>query len=461
MKKIYFIEAKSPGKHIYSLIKQPRLGTAILATILNKHGYESKVRIEDIAEIDWEEVKKADLIGISLITSTAPRAFHLAQISRSMGKPVVMGGPHSTFLPKESLKYADYVVRGEGEKTIVELVECLNAGKPLNNILGLSFKKNGRIIHNPDRPLIQDLDSIPIPDLKLIYKWKKIKAIPFATSRGCPYGCKICSVIQMFGRKYRFNSVERVIKDLKNVISDYPGKHVFFIDDNFAANKERTKELLRTMIKEKIRLVWSAQVRTDIARDLELVSLMKEAGCYIVFIGFESINPATLKQYDKHQTVEDIENCIVVLRKAGINIHGMFVTGGEEDDIKTIRETLKFAKKRRISSIQFLMLTPLPGTPVFEELKREGRLIHMEWDKYDAHHAVFIPKSMTPFELHKETLEAMLKFYSRGAIIKKLLQGEFFYAGAYWYGNKTAKKVLKSANEYLRQLGIIIRMNPR
>lgn len=453
IKEVYFIEAGSPGKHIYSFIKQPRLGTVILATILEELGYTSKTFIEDITEPDWKELMKADLVGISSITSTAPRAWQLANYFQALRIPVVLGGPHFTFLPKEGLHYADYVVRGEGEKTIVELVEYLKEGKPLHDILGLSFKENGKIIRNPDRPLIQDLDSVPIPNLKLIKGWRKIKAIPIATSRGCPFGCKFCSVIQMFGRKYRFNSVERTIKELKSVVLEYPGKHVFFIDDNFAANKKRTRELLERIISGGIQIEWSAQVRTDIARDLELVDLMKKAGCYTVFVGFESINPATLEHYHKHQTVADIENCITVFKKAKINIHGMFVTGGETDNIETIRETGKFAKKRGIPSTQFLMLTPLPGTPVFEELKREGRLIHTDWDKYDAHHAVFVPKLMTPSELHIETLKAMADFYSWKSVIRNFFQGKFFYAWVSMYGGKAAAKALRAAPDYLKKIG--------
>ena len=185
-------------------------------------------------------LKNADIIGLSSITSTAPRAFQLAKRFRSMGIPVVMGGPHSTFLPEESLRYADYVVRGEGEETIVELIEHLESERSLDDIKGLSYTEGDAFIHNPDRPLIQDLDSGPIPDLNVVHNWQKRTVIPIATSRGCPFGCKFCSVIQMFGRKYRFKSIDRVIEEIREVASRKA--HIFFIDDNFAANKERTKD---------------------------------------------------------------------------------------------------------------------------------------------------------------------------------------------------------------------------
>ena len=422
----------------------------MLATILKKKGYDSKAFIEDISEPDWKMLKEADIIGISSITSTAPRAFQIAKRFRSMGIPIIMGGPHSTFLPEESLKYADYVVRGEGEETIVELIEHLESKRPLNDIRGLSYTEGDAFIHNPDRPLIQDLDSAPIPDLNIVHNWQKRTVIPIATSRGCPFGCKFCSVIQMFGRKYRFKSIDRVIEEIREVASRKA--HIFFIDDNFAANKERTKTLLKRMIAEDIHIEWSAQVRTDVARDAELIDLMGKTGCFTVFVGFESINPKTLSLYNKHQKVDDIVECIKTFKKASIGIHGMFVLGGDTDDIETIRSTQKFAKRLGIDSVQFLMLTPLPGTPVFDDLMKQGRLIHTDWAKYDAHHAVFEPKLMTAFELHTETLKAMANFYSWETIVKNLIRGKLFYSLVSLYGKRSLKKIKTPSKKYLRDL---------
>jgi radical SAM superfamily enzyme YgiQ (UPF0313 family) len=450
IKNIYFIEAKSPGAHIYSRTPIPRLGTILLATILKEKGYNSKAFIEDVSEPDWDMVKGADVIGISSITSTAPRAFQIAKRFRSMGIPIIMGGPHCTFLPEESLGYADYVVRGEGEETVVELIEHLESGKPLHDIKGLSYREGNASIHNPDRPFIQDLDSAPIPDFSVVHNWQKRTVVPIATSRGCPFGCKFCSVIQMFGRKYRFKSLERVIEEIKGIASRKA--HIFFVDDNFAANKERTKALLKRMIAEGIHIEWSAQVRVDVARDTELIDLMAQTGCFIVYIGFESINPRTLSLYNKHQKVDDIIACIKTFKKASINIHGMFVLGGDTDDIETIRSTQKFARHLDINSVQFLMLTPLPGTPVFNEFMQQGRLIHTDWAKYDAHHAVFEPMLMTPFELHTETLKAMAGFYSWGTIVKNLMHGNLFYTLVSLYGKRSLNKIKMPSKKYLKDL---------
>lgn len=451
MKNIYFVEAKSPGAHIFSKTTLPRLGSILLATILKEKGYNTKVFIEDITTPDWRQLEDADMICISSITSTAPRAYEIAQRFGKLNIPIVLGGPHPTFIPEEGLAYADYVVRGEGEETIIELIEHLGKGIPLDGIKGLSFKRrDSSIIHNPERDLVHDLDAWPIPDLSLVYKWNKMKVVPIATSRGCPFACKFCSVIQMFGRRYRFKSIERVIEEIKTLASEKT--HIFFVDDNFAANKKRTKELLQAIIDHKLKIEWSAQVRIDIAKDPELLRLMKATNCFNVYIGLESINPKTLAFYNKGQTLKDIDESIRIIKSHSIGIHGMFVLGSDMDDIKTIRETERFAKGLNIDSVQFLMLTPLPGTPVFEDLKTQGRLLHTDWSKYDAHHAVFEPKHMTPFELHIETLKAMGKFYSWGLILRNLWRFDIFYAVVGLYGKRSVKKGLSTSRRYLENL---------
>ncbi len=455
MKNIYFIEAKSPGAHIFSFTTLPRLGSILLGTILKQKGYNVKVFIEDIAPIAWSLLDDADMVCVSSITSTANRAFQIADKFRKRGVPVAVGGPHSTFLPDESLDHADYVIRREGEETLVELLDHLKNNYPLDSIRGLSYKNSpDEIIHNPDRELIQDLNNSPIPDFSIVHKWDKARVVPIATSRGCPFGCKFCSVIPMFGRKYRHKTIDRIIEEIE---ASAPKKgHVFFIDDNFAANKIKTKALLRSIIDNNIKFEWSAQVRTDVAKDPELMELMEKAGCFAVFIGFESINPKTLSLYNKGQELKDIENSIRIVKKHNINIHGMFVLGSDTDDIRTIRNTAKFAKKLDIESIQFMVLTPLPGTPVFKELKDSGRLIHKDWSKYDAHHAVFEPKQMTAFELHVETLKAMAKFYSWPAVFRNLWQFDFFYAVVGIYGIRSVKQALNGAKNYVEQLKDLI-----
>lgn len=451
--KISFIEARSPNSHIFSRYPIPRLGAVLLSTILKETGNEVKAFIEDIAEPDWSYIESSDIVCISTITSTSKRAYRIADRLRRKSIPVIMGGAHPSFLPEEAIEHADYIVRGEGDITLPELISYITNGKPdITSINGLSYKdKNGFLINNPSRTFIENLDLLPFPDFNLVHKWNSSNIYPISTSRGCPFNCRFCSVIPMFGRKYRFRSVESVLKELK-YLNSFSKKSKFFVDDNFTANKERTKELLRALISEHISFRWSAQVRTDVAKDEELLQLMADSGCDTVHVGFESVNQKTLEAYNKKQNIEEIIHCIRAVKDHGIEIHGMFVFGADTDNLDTIKKTADFAINLGIDTIQFLMLTPLPGTQVFHEMKESDRLLHIDWSKYDGHHVVYKPFLMSPQTLHIETLKAMGRFYSWKYIFKKLSHFDFFHVAIGLYGKKAIKKALKESMDYLNSI---------
>ena len=453
IKKISFIEAGSPGLHIFSKFPLPRLGAVLLSTMVRDRGYNTRVFVEDVAEPDWSFIESSDLVGISTITSTAVRAYTIADRLRALGIPVVMGGPHVTFLPDEALDHADFVIRGEGENSFLELIDYLEKGKPfLHNINGLSFRgKDSHKYHNPPAEFIQDLDRLPEPDLSLVHKWKPSNIYPVSTSRGCPYGCRFCSVIQMFGRKYRFKSVEATLRELKKAASVSKATK-FIVDDNFAADLKRAKEILRGILAEKIKMTWSTQVRVDVAKDKELVRLLADSGCHTLYIGFESINPATLQAYNKKQDLEDIITCIRTLKTYGIHIHGMFVLGADTDNFDTIRETTDFAGKHRIDTVQFLILTPLPGTPLYYDLVKSQRLLHTDWSKYDAHHVVHQPALLTPLTLQVETFKAMARFYSWKYILRHLATLQFHYAAIGVFAKTAIRKFMETYAAELQEL---------
>ena len=455
MKKIIFIEPKAPGLNIFSKFALPRLGTVLLATILKNRGYDAEVYFEERSKINWDSISEADLVGISTITSTAPRAYMLADRISKMGVPVVFGGAHPTFLPEEALDYCDYVVRGEGEETIVELIEALETNRDLKDIKGLSYRCDGQKIHNPSRELCRDLDTLPEVDLSLLTGYKKAsgfiksRIIPIITSRGCPFHCTFCSVTPMFGREYRFRSSKPVIDEVKK----YKDAHIFFYDDNFAANKKRTKELLQLMIAENaVPISWSAQVCVDIGYDSELLELMKRTKCDTLYIGIESVNPESLKLYHKSQSVEKIIKGVQAIRKAGIRIHGMFVLGSDEDDIDVVRQTVKFAKKLKLETVQFMVLTPLPGTEVYHALKDGNKIFTYDWGLYDGQHIVFRPAKMIPSALQAETFRAMRRFYSWNRVVKHLFKGEWSDVLIKGYAIFLLNKWKKMDNEFKEKL---------
>jgi radical SAM superfamily enzyme YgiQ (UPF0313 family) len=448
--RVSFIEPGSLGLHGFSKFPMPRLGAVLLSTILRERGYEVKAFIEDVAEPDWSFIESSDLICISIITPTAIKSYKLGKRLKSLGIPVIMGGPHPTFLPDEALEYANFVIRGEGEQSLVELLEYIEKGRPaLTAIKGLSYRdRDGRIVHNLPRGFIEDLDSFPEPDLSLVHHWNPSNPYPVSTSRGCAYNCKFCSVTRMFGKSYRFKSVETTLKELKYVATISKATK-FIVDDDFAANKTRTKKILRGMIAEGIKTLWSAQVRTDVAKDPELLRLMADSSCHTLGIGFESINPRSLEEYNKKQNLEDIISCIRAVKDHGIHIHGMFVLGADNDDVETIHRTTDFAISHGIDTIQFLILTPLPGTPLYHDMVKNGRLFHKDWSKYDVQHVVFQPWLMAPATLQIETFRAMGHFYTWRYILKHLGKLDFHYAALGIFGKTAVHKLLKASSIYL------------
>jgi radical SAM superfamily enzyme YgiQ (UPF0313 family) len=242
IEKILLIEPKSPNYHVFSKFTIPRLGLPQLGAILKKEGYSVRIILEELEHkkrIDYRKIEdyKPDLVGISTITSTAPHAYNIADRIKDLLKiPVVFGGAHPSFMPEEALRHGDYVIRKEADTSFLQLIKSIGGNGKLEDINGISFNSKNGFMHNPDADIIRDLDSLPNPDLTLIENYQKLDVIPIDTSRGCPHGCSFCSVIKMFGRNYRFKSPAKVVENLKK----YPGKSIFFVDDNFTANKETT-----------------------------------------------------------------------------------------------------------------------------------------------------------------------------------------------------------------------------
>lgn len=437
MMKIVLIEPGSPDWHVFSDFPLPRLGLPIISSILKKEGHSVEIFCEDLSPIDYKKAYSADMVGISITTSTSPRGYKIGREFKERGIPVVFGGPHATFRPEESLTYGHYCIRKEGEETIKELVAALFNGGDLSKINGLSYIEDGKFRHNPDRQLLCDLDSIPFPDIESIVGNEKMAIFPIQTSRGCPFNCSFCSVTAMFGKKYRVRSIDAVISEIEY----RKQRDIFFYDDNFAFDKERTKRLLEKILQKGIAPKnWTSQVRIDVAKDRELLKLAKRTNCAFFYIGFESVNPETLKEYKKGQTLEEIKEGIEIVHRFGIRIHGMFVLGSDSDREETMKETVEFAKKYKIDTVQFLILTPLPGTKTFDELDKRGRIFTYDWSLYDGMNVVYQPKHMTPYQLQLGNIKALRRFYSLRSVIKLLLKFKFLNALLRYYGRRLRKR---------------------
>jgi radical SAM superfamily enzyme YgiQ (UPF0313 family) len=392
----------------------PMLGPVYLGTIAKKAGYDVLVLNENILgrKVRSEELADADVLGLSCLTATVDRGREIARQYKALraaaGKPsrTIIGGIHASMMPDDVAGDFDQVFVGEAETKFLDL---LSGSIPDKIIFGRR---------------LENMDSLPVPDFTLLKGWQKIRVWPVMTSRGCPYACNFCSVTQMFGRGYRTRSVEKVMED----VAACPQGWAFFVDDHFVVDKKRTAEMVQRIKTAKPGLKWSCQLRAEVSRDRELVRAMSDSGCKMVYIGFESINPESLREMAKGQTVEDIRTSIAAFRRERIGVHGMFMFGSDSDRKGIFESTSKFCLQSRLASVQYLVLTPLPGTEYYRKIESEGRLLHRDWRFYDAMHVVFKPKNFTPAELQQGVIDSFSDFYNYGRAFNDAL-AIFFETG--------------------------------
>jgi radical SAM superfamily enzyme YgiQ (UPF0313 family) len=397
-KSVVFIEPTGNKTNVFDdYMRLPLMGSLYLGTILDGRGYRVRIINENILgrEIDPFEIR-ADVFCITALSVAANRAKLIAgQLKRIYPSAlVIMGGIHASLVPEEFTDVADHVVVGEADEIIVDLVEGAYEEK---------------VVHG-SRP--QDLENMPLVNYGLLEGIENLDSVPIMTSRGCPFDCNFCSVTKVFGRKFRMQSAQRIVAEIESALTHFEGRQFFFYDDNFTANRQRVEDFCDLLTEKDLDITWMAQVRSDLARDPELIEKMVKVGLRWVFVGFESIDDETLKAYHKSQTRSDIESAIRTFHRLGVKIHGMFMFGEDNDTVENIRRTAQFAIDNEIETVQFMIQTPLPGTQLYDMLAREDRILHRNWDYYNGMFVVFQPKNMSAARLTEETHKAYRRFYS-------------------------------------------------
>lgn len=398
----------------------PQLALYILKG-LTPPEHEVKIIEEETCHIDLDQ--ECNLVAISCMTANAPRAYELCQEFKKRGKTVVLGGVHPTILPDEALQHADSVVVGEAEGVWETLLKDFQS-----NNLKIKY-------HNP----VPELKKYVPKDFSKIIKKRLFNLIPIMTTRGCPYNCDFCCVTNLFGKKIRHIPIENVVRDIK----ESGAKNFIFLDDNIFSHPKYAKALFKAIKPFKIKWVGQASVSL-LVRDKELMQLASESGCKVLFFGIESVYEEQLKSMPKAiKKIEHLERALKQIKKMGILIHASMIFGFDNDTKEVFNETVRFLIRNRVSTVSFNVLTPYPGTKVYEDLKNENRLTTSDWRYYDHNTVVFKPKNMTPYELQIGKINARKKFYSISSVLNRVL-GNLYNPVIYFalnYGHMKQVKV--------------------
>ena len=400
----------------------PPLGLAYMAAVLTERDYDVNIVDLNVGQ-DQQSVPEDnwDLAGITLDTSRYYKGMDYARMLKSKGAKVVVGGPHASFMAEEILRSgsADFVVRGEGEHTVLELVEAISGGGNLEQIKGLSYRTDNQIIHNSDRTYSDVLDSLPFPARHLLnmdkYRTSKLgtrSITSILTSRGCPYQCSFCASSKLAGTFWRARSVESIIEEIQLIKDNYGYTAFAFVDDNFTLSPQRVIDLCKEICKRSLDIHWWCFSRVDtIVKNPEMVSLMYEAGCRSTYIGIESRSQETLDFYNKKISADISREAVSILKDNKIEMTASFIIGALGEDKKMVEDTLRFAKSLNPNTVSFTILTPYPGTDLFEQVR--DRIITFDWRKYDGIHSVIRLKHFKPIQLQLTLLRFYISFYLR------------------------------------------------
>src|SRR6201996_4154775 len=380
----------------------PLAGLLAVAACIPEDQYEVVLTDENIETIDFD--LKADLVGISAMTSYVNRGYEIADQFRAKGVPVVMGGVHPSFMPQEALQHADAVVIGEVELVINRLLDDLEQGEMRG-----SYKS--------DR--LHSMAGLAMPRYDLLKKNRYVNTTFVQTSRGCHQGCTFCAEPLMNGLKFRYRPVDEVIHEMENC-----GARTISVNDaDFFGTPDRPKEVMRALKGRGLK--WQAGVTSKLAYDDRMLELAAESGCTMLSIGFGAISREPLKSVHKHvNRPENFARLVEKIHSYGISVFGLFMFGFDGDTTAVFDDTVKFNIDANYDACAYSVLTPYPGTLTWYEMKKAGRIVSFDWTMYDQGHVVYRPGGMTADELRVGQSSAYAGFYSASSIA-----GRFPFSG--------------------------------
>jgi radical SAM superfamily enzyme YgiQ (UPF0313 family) len=385
----------------------PYVGLAYIAAVLEKQGHE--VRTLDLGLASEEQTERFlkdgyELIGLSATSFTYGRALETAKNIKAINKDIVtvLGGPHVAIEMGSILNspQVDYAVYGEGELTIAEFVEVLEKDRTptienLSSIKGLIFRDGHKIVTNPARSRIENLDELPYPAFHL-FDMDKYGAFPLLTSRGCPFACAFCSIKAIWGTLWKYRSPGNIVEEIEYACErfNWEKKPFNIIDDSFNVKPKRVMDVCDLLIERGLNIKWFCWgIRAD-RISLPMALKMKEAGCYGVSVGIESASNDVLKTIKKRETIEQITMGCQNLKQAGIPIHAQFMIGNAGGTFETFKQSIEYAKKQRFSTVAFYLPLPYPKTELWDYVKKHGRFLKEDYTQF--HHFSTKPVFETP-----------------------------------------------------------------
>ncbi len=407
------------------------LGLGYLAAVLEKNNYKVDVIDCQVLKLSPEDFRseitkrQPNIVGVTSSTLTYKSALKLVKIAKEACPNciTIAGGPHVTFWDEQALQECpelDIIVRREGENTMLELAQRIEAEKPYHDVLGTTCRKDGKTVRNPDRPYIEDLDNLPFPARHLwpMEKFRELEDVLYlTTSRGCVYWCEFCTTVRMHGRKYRMRTPKNVVDELELLHKTYGINKFTFCDDAFTVDQPRTEEICSEILKRNLKIQWNCGTRVDmITKDLLLK--MKEAGCITVWFGVESGTQQVLDAMKKGITPELTIKVLGWVRELGLKPVPNVILGFPGETKKSAWKTIKFVEKIAPDDVGFYnVATPFPGTPMYDIVKEKGWLRVTDFDMYDTTHPIFETPWLSMKELGKLREGAFHHYYLRWAFL--------------------------------------------
>lgn len=407
------------------------LGLGYLAAVLEKNEYQVDVIDCQLLKLSLEDFRseiskrQPNIVGVTSSTLTYQSALKLVKIVKEACPDciTIAGGPHVTFWDDKALEECpelDIVVRREGEITMLEMVQKIEADKSYDDVLGTTVRKEGKIVKNPDRPYIEDLDGLPFPARHLwpMERLREYEDILYlATSRGCVYWCEFCTTVRMHGRKYRMRSPKNVVDELEFLHKTYGAKKFTFCDDAFTVDQPRTEALCSEILQRGLKIEWNCGTRVDMITK-DLLMKMKESGCISVWFGVESGTQQVLDAMKKGITPELTIKVLGWVRELGLKPVPNVILGFPGETKKSAWKTIKFVEKIAPDEVGFYnVATPFPGTPMYDIVKEKGWLRVTDFDMYDTTHPIFETPWLSMKDLGKLREGAFHHYYLRTAFL--------------------------------------------